>query len=437
VSSAELTFLMPSTPGSYELRFLANNSYTQMATSPAITVRGPTLSLSASSVTPGGSVLVTVAEGSGNAGDWVALAAAGSPVSSYFDWKYLSGTRTPPPTGLTSAVLTFVMPQTLGTYEFRFFSNNSYTLLSTSPPVTVDPPTTPVLQVSPTSLSFGTVATGMASQQTVAVKNAGVGTLVGQASVAGPGFSLVGTTDYSLGANATAVITLRFAPGAIGPATGTLTLTGAAGAVVPLSGTGILGPTLTVSTTSVRLGGTVQVGVSNGPGNRNDWIALASVGSAPTSYLDWQYLNGTRSLPATGLTSATLTFVIPQTMGQYEFRFFAGNVQVATSPVVTTITPTIAVSTVSAAPGASVQVTVSDGPAYRGDWVALAKVGSTISTYLDWKYTNGTRTMPATGVSSAVLTFTMPLAAGSYEFRFFANNGYTLLAVSPAVVVAP
>ncbi|MGH9388263.1 MAG: hypothetical protein ACRD1Z_01515, partial [Vicinamibacteria bacterium] len=84
-----------------------------------------------------------------------------------------------------------------------------------------------------------------------------------------------------------------------------------------------------------------------------------------------------------------------------------------------------------------VQVMVTDGPAYRGDWVVLAKVGSAPSVYVDWKYLNGTRTMPATGVASAALTFTMPLAPDQYEFRFFANNGYTLLAVSAPVLVAP
>jgi len=103
---------------------------------------------------------------------------------------------------------------------------------------------------------------------------------------------------------------------------------------------------------------------------------------------------------------------------------------------VTTLSPTLTVSTASAAPGASVQVTVTDGPAYRGDWVALAKVGSAPTVYLDWKYLNGTRTLPATGVPSAALTFTMPLTPDQYEFRFFANNGYTLLAVSSPVLVA-
>jgi uncharacterized protein YegP (UPF0339 family) len=437
LTSAELAFAMPSTPGNYELRFFANNGYNLLATSPAVAVRGPTLTVSPSSTTPGASVVVTVAEGPGNRADWVALSQVGSAPTSYLDWKYLSGTRTPPPTGLTSANLTFTMPQALGQYEFRFFANNSYTLFATSPVVTVDPPTTPVLQVSPTSLSFGTVATGMAAQQVVTVKNAGAGTLVGQASAAGDGFSLVGPADYSLGPNATAALAVRFAPVASGPASGTLTLTGAGGATVPLSGEGISGPTISLSATTVPLGGSLEVTVSNGPGNRNDWVALSKAGSAPTSYLDWKYLNGTKSLPAAGLTSATLTFVIPQTMGEYEFRFFANNVLVAKSPVVTTLAPTLMVSATSIAPGGSIQVTVANGPAYRADWVALAKVGSATSSYLDWKYLNDTRSMPATGVSSATLTFTMPQAPGQYEFRLFANNGYTLLTVSSTVVVEP
>ena len=384
-------------------------------------------------------VQVTVADGPGNRTDWVVLAEVGTGVTSYLDWKYLSASRSLPPTGLTSAVLTFAMPATPGDYEFRFLANNGYTLLATSPAVAVEPPTTPLLDVVPASLSFGTVATGMGAQQSVTVRNAGAGTLVGQASVTGAGFSLVGSAEYSLGPNATAALTVRFAPLSSGPASGSLTLTGAGGAIVPLSGTGIVGPTLTVSSTSVRLGGSVSVTVSGGPGNRSDWVALARVGSAATANVDWKYLSGTKTQPVTGLTSAELTFAIPQTAGQYEFRFFAngGYTLLATSPVVTTLPPVLTLSTTSATPGASVQVSLADGPAYRGDWVALAKVGNAATLYLDWKYLNGTRTMPATGVPSAELTFTMPLTPDLYEFRFFANNGYTLLAVSAPVLVAP
>jgi uncharacterized protein YegP (UPF0339 family) len=295
-----------------------------------------------------------------------------------------------------------------------------------------------VLSVSPQSLAFGPVTSGSSADLSLTVGNAGAGTLIGSASVSGTGFSLVGASTYSLGAGETSVVTVRFAPVGIGPVSGSLSLTGGDGATVPLTGTGATaGPALEVSETSVRLGGSVQVTVSGGPGNRADWVALARVGSALTANLDWKYLSGTRTQPTAGMTFAELTFAIPQTAGQYEFRFFANNgyTLLATSPTVVTRAPTLTVSGTSVPPGSPVQVTVTDGPAYRGDWVVLARVGSAPTAYVDWKYLNGTRSMPATGVSSAVVTFTMPLTPDQYEFRFFANNGYTLLALSPPVAV--
>ena len=499
--SAELAFTMPLTPGEYELRFFANSN-NLLATSPVVTVRPPSLTVSAATVAPGGSVQVSVAEGPGQRGDWVALAAVGSGLASHVDWSYLSGTRSMPATGVTSAVLTFDMPET-GAYEFRFFANNVYTLLATSPVVTVELPSIPVLEVVPASLSFGTVETDASADQLVTVRNAGAGTLVGEATAVGAGFSLVGNTSYALGADETALLTVRFAPvsagaasgalsltgaggatvplsgigelpsttpllevdpqtlsfGSVAPgsdadlsitvrnagagilageatvtgpgfllvgvtnyslgagettsltvrfappvageAIGMLSLTGAGGATVPLSGTGTVGPTVAVSATSVALGGSVEVTVSNGPGNRGDWVSLAEVGSAANSYLDWQYLNGTRSIPATGQMSAELTFTMPLTPGEYELRFFMNSYDLlATSPVVTVRPPSLTVSATTVAPGGSVQVSVAEGPGQRGDWVALAAVGSGLASHVDWSYLSGTRSMPATGVTS-------------------------------------
>ena len=146
-------------------------------------------------------------------------------------------------------------------------------------------------------------------------------------------------------------------------------------------------------------------------------------------------MNGTRSIPATGQMSAELTFTMPLTPGEYELRFFMNSYDLlATSPVVTVKPPTLTVSATTVAPGGSVQVSVAEGPGQRGDWVALAAVGSGLASHVDWKYLGGTRSMPATGVTSAVLTFDMP-ETGAYELRFFANNGYTLLATSPVVTV--
>lgn len=60
------------------------------------------------------------------------------------------------------------------------------------------------------------------------------------------------------------------------------------------------------------------------------------------------------------------------------------------------------------------------------DWVALAKVGSPMTSYVSWTYT-GTAT-------SGVFTTTVPTwdlqADTQFEFRYFLNNGYTLAATS-------
>ena len=177
---------MPLTPGEYELRFFANNSYNLLASSPMVTVRPPSLTVSTTSVAPGDSVQVSVAEGPGRRGDWMALAAVGSGLTSYLDWQYLSGTRSRPATGMTSAVLTFDMPQT-GEYAFLFFANNGYTLLATSPVVTVELSSTPVLEVVPASLSFGTVETNASADQLVTVKKRGCGDAGGRSDGDGRG----------------------------------------------------------------------------------------------------------------------------------------------------------------------------------------------------------------------------------------------------------
>ena len=273
------------------------------------------------------------------------------------------------------------------------------------------------------------------------VKNVGAGTLSGSGTVTGAGFSIVGTAAYSLAANQSMLLTVRFAPLVGGAASGSLTLTGGGGATVPLSGTGVAGgPSLTVvGSTTVGPGATVQVQVANGPGNPRDWVAFHASAAADTSYLDWKYLNGTRTAPATGLTSATLSFTMPTTPGTYNFRFFQNNTytKLATSATVTVTssTPTVTVSTTTATPGQTIQVTVSNGPGNARDWVGLHATSAADTVYLDWKYLNGTRTPPAAGLTSATIAFTMPSTPGTYNFRLFQNGAYTKLATSPTVTV--
>ena len=74
---------------------------------------------------------------------------------------------------------------------------------------------------------------------------------------------------------------------------------------------------------AVGASSTAAVAVTNGPGNRFDWIAMYAVGAGAGSYLDWFYLNGSKTAPATGVMSATVNFTTSN--GNYEFRFMPNN----------------------------------------------------------------------------------------------------------------
>jgi hypothetical protein len=75
----------------------------------------------------------------------VSLAASSAPSSSFVDWKYLTNTKSAGQPGTTGATLTFAMPSTPGTYQFRFFANDGFTRLATSGDVTVSGATEPPL----------------------------------------------------------------------------------------------------------------------------------------------------------------------------------------------------------------------------------------------------------------------------------------------------
>jgi hypothetical protein len=362
-----------------------NGSTTPLVVQPGATVTvGPVVKVNGSSapitVSPGAIVTVQVLEGPGLPRDWVTKHETGAPNNIHSnDWQYLNGSQVPPTTGQASATLTFTMPTNPGPYHFRFFKNDTYTLLTTSPIVTVSGvPLTPTPTPLPTS-----------------------------------------TPTVTPTPAATPTPTATATPG---------------------------GPTLTVNGSSapvgVQPGATVTVQVAGGPGLIRDWVARHEVAAANNVHAnDWKYLNGLQTAPATGRTSATLTFAMPTTPGDYNLRFFRNDTYtlLAVSPTIhvgAVVTVNGSTVPVTVAAGATVTVQVSNGPAQRADWVAKAlSTAANNVHFADWSYLNGTQTPPANGQAAATLTFTMPTASGTYNFRFFRNDTYTLLATSPTVTV--
>ena len=92
----------------------------------------PALTVSATTVSPGGAVTATLTGAGGGSYDWLVLAPAGSANSTVLQWTYVGA-------GVTTRTWTVTMPATAGQYEFRLFLNGGYTRAATSPPVTVAP----------------------------------------------------------------------------------------------------------------------------------------------------------------------------------------------------------------------------------------------------------------------------------------------------------
>jgi hypothetical protein len=95
------------------------------------------------------------------------------------------------------------------------------------------------------------------------------------------------------------------------------------GAGTILNDDGPLRPSVTLSSEPVDPGGVISAAVENGPGNTGDWVGLYREGAPDSAYLDWQFLNGSASLPTTPVTSATLRFSAPAGGGTYNVRLFA------------------------------------------------------------------------------------------------------------------
>src|SRR5437660_6895716 len=75
--------------------------------------------------------------------------------------------------------------------------------------------TNPVVAVSPNTLNFGSIQVNTSRDSSFTVQNLGAGTLAGAATVAAP-FSIISGGIYSLGANQSQTVTVRYSPDTTG-----------------------------------------------------------------------------------------------------------------------------------------------------------------------------------------------------------------------------
>jgi hypothetical protein len=378
--------------------------------------KSPSLEVNSTVVQPGGSVMVTLRNGSGGANQFITLAVASDPADSSFVQKIDVGAA------VAARTWTVTMPSSDGTYEFRLFVNGNRGY-----------------SVHPTSDERDVVGVDLPNNYTRVATSAHVTVI----SAVPTGSTGGGATD-------------------------------------PAPPPPVIQPTLSVSSEFVVAGESVTVALSDGSGGSSDWLAFAAAGAPDTSYEQ-------RTAVGSGVTTRNWSVSAPSTPGPYEFRLFTGAIRKSTSPAVTvtpapaptptpapdpapapvpeptpapvpeptpapapeptpapapepeptpapapepppSTDPAISVTPQNVSGGGMVNVTLVNGLGSPFDWLTLAPVGSSDSTYWQWTYVPG-------GASTFTWTTVMPTTPGTYEFRLLLNGGYTRAATSAPITI--
>jgi len=367
----------------------------------------PTLTAGVPIVAPGEQETVTLANGVGTATDYLTLAAVGSPDASSLQ-------KTTVGTGVTARTWTVTMPATAGSYEFRLFVNG--VRATTSAPVVTDPTYNrrPVItSLAPASIPAGVspftlTVTGSNFISSSAVRWNGADRPTTYVSATSLQATIPASDVAAVGAAQVTVFT---------PAPGGGT------SLTALPFTIVTRPTLSVDMTTATVGASVTVTLTNGFGGGSDWLALAAVGAADTSYLQWTYVGA-------GVATRTWTTTLPAQGGAFEFRLFTnGYLRISTSPTITVPRPQLSVDTTTAAVGSNVTVTLTNGYGGAQAWLSLARAGTPDTSNVQWTYVGS-------GMTTRTWTVSIP-SVDTYEFRLYLDGAYTRVATSPAVTVAP
>ena len=377
--------------------------------SQTLTVSGPAIAVSATSAAPGDVITATLSNSPGNASDWLALAAVGSPNTSYLQWAYVGA-------GVTNRPWVMNMPTTAGAYEYRLYLNNSYTVAAKSVAVSIvnTNPTPAITSLNPAGVAAGSGAAALTVDGTGFVSGA-TATVGGQARTV----TFVSSTQLTIalvGTDVAAVGTIpvqvtNSAPCVSGVCASNTVNLNVTGPPPP--------PTLTsISPATVGRGGAAFTLTAIGSGFAGNSVVQVNGVARVTAFVSATQLTAT-ILAGDIATAAALniTVVTPAPGGG-----------TSSSQTLTITGPGITVSATSSLPGGAITATLSNSPGGGADWLALAQVGAPDTSYLQYVYVGA-------GVTNRLWAVTMPATPGTYEFRLYLNNSYTVATRSPAVSV--
>ena len=189
----------------------------------------------------------------------------------------------------------------------------------------------------------------------------------------------------------------------------------------------------------------ITIAFSGGPGNAKDWVGIYPDGVTPGSVGStiWTYVDGPHS-GKVGLREGSITFGNGLNLAGVWNAYLLLNdgYSVLTNITFNIIDPTapaLRPSQRTYAPGQSITITFTNGPANPKDWVGVYKAGQTPGAVAStiWNYVDGTHT-GAKALASGSVTFSTGLAAaGEYRAFFLLNDGYSVLTSEPITIATP
>lgn len=173
----------PTSSDTHSAKLLVPNSQLKEIQLAGVCSTGPKVSVKKVYCRLGDTVQIRVTGGGGSTTDWVAMYYTWEPPSAAAlaragsVWQFMNGTQVAPGAPIAAATLTFT-PLHEGPFYIVFQSNNTYTVLATSPVLTVS--NQPLSELIPKSLDFGGVASGETTDLDITVCN-NTAAFVGQA----------------------------------------------------------------------------------------------------------------------------------------------------------------------------------------------------------------------------------------------------------------
>ena len=399
-----ITIETPTTPGTYELRYIQNGTPKALLATKIITLEPVSATLASINPVPAGSLLQVTWTGPNDQSDYIAINAVGDDLSGELSYTYLKNSNGDP--------IDIAVPTTPGTYELRYIQNGRPKRMLAANIITVE-------MVRATLESKDTMPAG----STLQVTWSGPNNQSDYIAINEVGDDLSGELFYTYLRNSTGDSLSIQLPTTPGTYELRYIQNGSPKALLAKKTITVAPVTASLEAKDTAAAGSDLQITWSGPNSNNDYIALAEVGSRVQDEMAYAYVNRG--------DGQTVTLKLPTTTGPYELRYIQNGtpkVQLAMRPLtITAVTATIA-SDDTVAAGGRLVVTWT-GPNSDNDYIALAEVGSRVQDEVAYAYINR-----GDGQNVAI---DMPTTPGDFELRYIQNGSPKVqLAMKPVSIVA-